>query len=163
MKKPKSPNAYGLKWIDDNLVYNPLTGYIKNYYTNSTIGWQGKHDYWYVNIKIGDGFREKRNVKASHVAWYLSYGYWPNKTIDHKDQNRLNDKLDNLRLLSEREQQWNRSNKSKYYPGVSLIKSTKRFQTTIQIGRKSINLGTFDTPEEARDAYLLKLKEIDGS
>lgn len=36
--------------------------------------------------------------QASNVAWLLSYGEWPDGEVDHRDRNKLNDAIDNLRL-----------------------------------------------------------------
>ena len=60
----------------------------------------------YVQVYIGikGGGRNSKNIAipVSHLSWFLSRGEWPRDgyTIDHKDDNSLNNKPDNLQELT---------------------------------------------------------------
>ena len=46
--------------------------------------------------------------KAHRLAWLLSYGHWPPGIIDHIDGDGLNNRIDNLRVVSHHENCMNR-------------------------------------------------------
>lgn len=48
------------------------------------------------------------------------------------------------------------------FRGVSFIKSQNRFRASIQVKKKAIIIGTFNTAEEAARAYNLKASELLG-
>jgi len=72
--------------------------------------------------------------------------------VDHIDRNKSNNKLENLRIVNNSQNMCNRECK-----GYS--KCNNKFQSEIQINKKKIYLGKFDTEDEARQAYL-EAKEI---
>ena len=98
-----------------------------------------------------------------HLVWN-AFGDRPrtNKLeIDHKDENKLNNRIDNLQLLTSRE------NVAKYHqtkrdlPTGVCLTGIKRY--VAHIYRKNYgqcNLGTYDTPEEASQSYQKALEEI---
>lgn len=110
----------------------------------------------YRVITIGD-----RQYNASHLAWLYVYGEWPDDELDHKDTNRANDRIDNLR---EAEPVENRANvhpaSNSGFKGVRVKR--KRAEASIVTRGKGIYLGTFDTPEEAAAAYHAKAVELYG-
>lgn len=82
------------------------------------------------------------------LAWYLHYGEWPNKNLDHDDNDRSNNRITNLRLATKSQNQCNRKAK-----GYSFHKSSGRYQARICVNGKEDYLGWFKTKEEAREAY----------
>lgn len=85
--------------------------------------------------------------------------------IDHKDTNPYNNRWDNLRLATRAQNAANlkkhRTRKHMHLPkGVSTKR--KKFRSQIGFRGKPINLGSFDTPEEAHAAYTAKAKELYG-
>lgn len=88
---------------------------------------------------------------GSRLAWLLYYGKWSEKTIDHIDGNRRNDRIANLRLASESEQQWNKGinrNNTSGIKGVSF--NTRRaeaglspWESYITVYYKRVHLGFF--------------------
>lgn len=83
--------------------------------------------------------------------------------VDHIDNNKLNNKLENLQITTNREN----SSKDKFggsskYVGVCFKKDNKKWYSRIQINGKSKFLGYFKTEIDAYLAYQKKLKEINS-
>ena len=82
--------------------------------------------------------------------------------INHIDGNKLNNHISNLELVSNRYNTadgYIRKGTSSIYTGVSWDKKNKKWRSQIQINKKKILLGLFNTELEASDAYSIKLKE----
>lgn len=80
---------------------------------------------------------------------------------DHKDGNGLNNRKYNLREVTNRQNLQNlHITKSSQYAGVSWRKDRHKWRAQIQINRKALGLGLFNTEIEAHNAYLNKLVEI---
>lgn len=75
------------------------------------------------------------------------------KVIDHIDRNRLNNSLSNLRVVRPSENAKNKNGK-----GVKLDKRSGKWEARIRVDGKYIHLGSFDTKDSARFAYI-KAKE----
>tara|TARA_R110002012_G_scaffold93196_2_gene226089 strand:+ start:912 stop:1379 length:468 start_codon:yes stop_codon:yes gene_type:complete len=69
--------------------------------------------------------------------------------IDHIDNNRINNNIENLRVVTMSQNQWNRKAKGYYWN-----KKGKFWQAQIGLNGKRRGLGTFKTEEEARQCYL---------
>jgi hypothetical protein len=81
--------------------------------------------------------------------------------VDHIDENKLNNKLDNLRLITNRENVWrNRSNCTSQYKGVNWNKAMRKWRAIICFQNKSIHLGYFDFEIDASNAYQEKAKKL---
>lgn len=75
---------------------------------------------------------------------------------DHKDLNTLNNRRVNLRIATKRGNSTNRerqSNNTSGYKGVTYCTYTGRWRTQVYHNGKRIDLGRFDTPELAYEAY----------
>ncbi|RRU23615.1 HNH endonuclease [Stenotrophomonas sp. 278] len=104
----------------------------------------------YVLIKI-DG----RKYKGHRLAWLYVHGEWPDLDIDHSNCCPLDNRISNLRLATNSQNQANRlRDRDKDTPkGVRRLPSGK-FQARITVDRVQILLGTFSTPEQAESEYL---------
>jgi hypothetical protein len=104
----------------------------------------------YVLIKI-DG----RKYKAHRLAWLYVHGEWPSMDVDHINGCPLDNRIQNLRLATNPQNQANRRrDRGKDTPkGVKRLPSG-RFQARISINKQLMHLGTFDTAELAQAAYL---------
>lgn len=107
----------------------------------------------------GNGYRHvmvNRKIILQHRIIFLMHkGYVP-KMIDHIDRNRLNNKIDNLREATARQNQANRKigkNNTTGFMGVSFSKENKKFVAGFRYNGKHINLGLFKTAEDASNAY----------
>ena len=106
-----------------------------------TLGPQG-----YVRIGIGG-----TQYRAHHMAWYFVYKVWP-KQLDHKDRDRSNNAIDNLREATNSQNQGNRTiDNVTGYKGVT--RKGNRYTAQITINYVNTYLGSFDTPEQAAEAY----------
>jgi hypothetical protein len=72
------------------------------------------------------------------------------KQIDHINGIRQCNNVDNLRIVSAQENQHNHT-KAK---GYTWCKAYNKWKAKISLNNKTINLGYYNTPEEAREAYL---------
>jgi len=85
------------------------------------------------------------------------------KVIDHKDENKSNNKLSNLQILTNRKncnKSMNTSKQTSKYIGVCLHKGTGKYHANIRDGKKRYFLGQFDTEIEAKKHYDKALKQI---
>ena len=92
---------------------------------------------------------------AHRLAWLYVYGAWPAATIDHRDGDRSNNKIKNLREATSAQNSQNRlqhKNNSSGFTGV--VRSRNEWQAQIMVGGKAQFLGRFKTPEDAHQAYL---------
>jgi hypothetical protein len=148
-KHMKLVSESDLALLRDRFSYDKETGIITRVKGNrrgplSTM----RKGYLYVQVL-------KRDFYAHRVAWFLSYGYWPTKYIDHIDGDKTNNRLFNLREADPTQNQWNahtRRDNATGFKGVSLKQSGK-WQASITIEGRYITLGTFASPEEAHQAY----------
>ncbi len=76
--------------------------------------------------------------------------------VDHVDGDGLNNQRSNLRVCTNAENQWNRGKSvfnSTGFKGVTYHKRSGVYQAQIRYMGKSIYIGSFETPEEAAEAY----------
>jgi hypothetical protein len=79
--------------------------------------------------------------------------------VDHIDNNRLNNHVSNLQLISNRENtSKDRKNGTSQYTGVCWHKATNKWRSQIVINSKMKQLGLFTSEEEAHEAYQNALK-----
>ena len=99
---------------------------------------------------------------AHRLAWFYVYGWCP-PLLDHKDRNRSNNAINNLRVANYSLNNLNsavHSDKTNDLPkGVRYAKDRKRFGVSIQINKKRYYLGIFDNLKDAVAAYHQKAKE----
>lgn len=90
---------------------------------------------------------------AHRVIWKMVYGREPPHEIDHRDQDPSNNRIENLRAATSRQNMQNRKGWGKErLKGVS--RAGKRFRAVAGDGKGGAkHLGMFDTPEQAHAAY----------
>lgn len=87
------------------------------------------------------------------------------RVVDHQDGNPANNCRSNLRVCTQSENTRNKIkpyNNTSGYKGVSWHKTAKKWQTQIQINKKPIYLGLYNTPEEAYAAYCQASEKYHG-
>ena len=80
--------------------------------------------------------------------------------IDHIDNNPRNNRLDNLQLITNRENCSKDIKGKSNYIGVSWHKQANKWRATIMINGKTKSLGLFANEIQASNAYLYELKNI---
>lgn len=97
------------------------------------------------------------DVLAHRAAWAVTFGVWP-ALVDHKDRNRCNNALANLRdadrSLNAQNMDVRNGRGVTGLRGVAVNTSRGCFTASIHVDGKSQYLGRFSTPEEAHAAYL---------
>ena len=138
--------------------YDPLTGYVT---------WRVKHC-----SKVIAGMRagtvcKRSNHRAIHFAgtvyaehrliWMWVYGKFPTKHIDHINHNELDNRLGNLREVSQAENNLNNSKRRDNKTGVTGVwyntaNKYKRYMAELHINKKRVYLKAFLTIDEATKA-----------
>lgn len=91
-------------------------------------------------------------IKVHTICWAIVKGRLPKGDIDHVDRNRLNNASRNLRECSRAEN--SRNTVRKNVTGMKGVrKSGSRFTAQICVNYKKIHLGSFETAQEAHEAY----------
>lgn len=115
-----------------------------------------------IGIKAGG---IKRQYMMHRVIWVLAKGRWPRGEIDHKDRNRSNNRLANLRDSTHTQNMMNaciRSNNKTGFKGVRWHEECKGYAAHIKVGNKRLWLGAHPTPEQASAAYAKAAKKYYG-
>lgn len=141
------------------IVYN----YVGYYYIDEKILKQTKlkNGYLFVGLSL-NGIRKTHAVHQLVAVAFMNHrpdGF--NSVIDHKDLNKLNNRIENLKIISNRE---NTSQKhiphSSKYTGVSWNKSANRWHAQIRYKKQRIHIGFFKEELDAGLAYERELKLI---
>ena len=148
--------AYSLNDYD-SIHYDPLAGVF-----TWSVGRRGcslgekagsvTHD-GYAVVKLGG-----RPIRAHRLAWFLSYGVWPDGEIDHINGDRSDNRLANLRVVDRAANSQNRrgpqKNNKSGLQGICWVKHAKRWRAQIMARKVLHRLGYFDSPEAAHAAYM---------
>jgi hypothetical protein len=157
-----------IQTIEPNTSFIPLT--------QNKIAIVDTNDYDFLNqnkwhtYKICNTFyvyrRRHKNetFPTAKIAMHrLIMGAKKGEICDHIDGNGLNNKRDNLRKVSHRQNQQNRINdkrKSSKYPGVSWCNTYNKWVAQIDLNKHQTTLGRFNTEIEAFNKYKESLKEM---
>jgi len=129
-------------------------------------------------IKIGDLVGVKRptghlfvqlkgkNIAVHRIVWAMKHGEWPNGMIDHINQNPADNRPENLRIVTKKQ---NAANVSKPYKtnktglkGVSFRRKVRKYVASIRNNGRQEHLGLFATAEDAAQAYIAAHSRIHG-
>ncbi len=109
----------------------------------------------YLEVKIN-----WKLYKVHRLIWQLEHGFEAEQ-IDHIDGNKSNNKISNLRNVTNRQncQNYTIHRKGKLV-GCTWDKTRNRWKAQVKLNGKTKFLGRFDTEEQANLCYLSKLKEL---
>lgn len=140
------------------LAYDPKTGVLtwkvaRGRFGNaikagSVAGTVGGHGYFQVRV-------HGKRYYAHRLAWLMYTGSWPSKHLDHINGQKTDNRIENLRECSDAQNQQNRgkqANNTSGVQGVCWHKQAKKWHARIEVDGKRINLGLFDTVDEAAQA-----------
>jgi hypothetical protein len=142
--------------VRDLFDYDPKTGLLTNRtYRGGRSGRAGSiagspHIDGYLSVMVAG-----KNYMLHRIIWLHTYGYLPEEDVDHRDGNRSNNRLTNLRLASRTENNQNmaiRSDNTTGVFGVSRVGSKWRARVTV--AGKHFHAGYHPTKEAATAAYL---------
>lgn len=152
MSRPRKYPLPTFEAVAAKLRYDPLTGEFER-----------KSGDGYVPIptyKINVGYRviglsaPRASAYLAHrLAWLLTHGEWPVGEIDHRDNDKLNNRIANLRIATRSQ---NRANVPSFNrTGRKGIRqaASGRFVAYIWLRTHIKHLGTFDTLDEAGAVY----------
>ena len=96
--------------------------------------------------------------QAHRAAWMHHFGVWPQDDIDHLNGQRTDNRIANLRdvdnTINRQNQKRARADSATGVQGVAPYKDSGRFQARVRHEGISHYLGTYDTVEAARSAYV---------
>ena len=144
--------------VENGKIYNKKTRSGSNKKIGDEITGTKRNGYVDIRIqKARDGFTGA-SIPRSHLVWWKATGHWPTGVIDHDNGIRNDDRIENLRDATFRENALNKSNTArKHPPNVSVYKPTGRehllhygkFVFQKQYKGVQIRVGYYNTPEEA--------------
>lgn len=114
----------------------------------------------YRKVMIGN-----KPFSAHRVVWIMFNGEIPEGfVIDHANRDRIDNRLENLRLatLAQNCQNSNKKPNKTGFTGVVWNSRAKAWRAMIRHDGKHIFLGYFNSPEEAGEAYKRAAKELFG-
>lgn len=135
--------------IKELFCYDPITGIVQR------IKSEGKaiagQIYTNTHLTI-DGYQ----VRTNRLAWALHNGCWPpiGYWVDHKNGVKSDNTIINLRLATPTQNQQNKAGYGQYAKGVTWRDRKERpWQAKIRVNGDRLHLGSFETEEEASEAY----------
>lgn len=119
--------------------------------------------YGYVEMRVFN-----RLFGAHQLAVLYMNGSIPQRplTIDHINGDRKDNRWENLRVATHRQQVWNspaHHDNQSGLKGAWPCKTTGRWQSMLQDGKRRIWLGRFDTAEDAHKAWIKAATELRGA
>lgn len=104
----------------------------------------------------GQGYKKgyilSKPYKAHRIIWLWWYGEWPKGNIDHINQIRDDNRIENLRVVTQIENcknQVKRKNNTSGVTGVYFDKACKKWIAQVFVNRNKIHLGVFVNFEDA--------------
>lgn len=145
------------------LDYCPETGIFRRRPGPHTLEKSGKP----VGNLTGNGYLkvlvDGKHYRAHRLAWLYVYGEFPSVDLDHINRIGLDNRIANLRLASDSENNQNRSmqrNNRSGYRGVHWNARDKCWHAQIQVNKKIRHLGSYRDPEAAYAAYCAAAAEL---
>jgi hypothetical protein len=140
------------------LRYDPETG--KVFWLKRHGKEAGHKTRGYLSVRI-----DQQDYMLHRVIWLMVYGFFPAGQLDHKDRDRSNNRLANLREATPAQQGQNQSirvNNSSGLKGVSFDHTRNLWLARIRDNGKRINLGRFTSKEAAAEAYKFAAEKLHG-
>lgn len=118
-----------------------------------------------INRGYGQLCINKKLFASHRVAWFYVHRRWPVAELDHINLVRTDNRIENLREVTKKENNRNvriKKHNTTGYKGVCRSANGKRFTAYITVDYETNYLGTFDTEEEAHAAYVAASKQHHG-
>jgi len=108
-------------------------------------GWLGQNGYRYINVAGG-------KYTAHSLAWLHVYGVWPSLKLDHRNRDRLDNRIANLREASNALNALNsglRNDNTTGHRGIYWFPRTAKWMACVFDNGRQVHLGYFATKEQA--------------
>lgn len=140
--------------LQDVLAYCPKTGKL-TWKPRGHPQWDGQNANSEALASVFRGYKRGKvfgvNHRAHRVAWALYYGEWPKGQIDHINGNRSDNRIENLREVTNQENAKNKRHIpcASGYTGIKVCHRSKRWRAVIKVDGKHLSLGHFDNLSDA--------------
>lgn len=126
---------------------NPKTGDVFSHTGNIVNGSLYKNGYIMLSLRLKD---ETIRVYKHQLCYYLETGLYTNKdeNIDHIDRNRINNKINNLRIITQEQNNFNNSS-----TGVNWCDNRKKWRARLRCNNIEVLSKRFDNYDEAVAAH----------
>lgn len=154
--------------VRDLLDYNPETGEFRWKFrsiarcTNELQwkAWNGRYANTVAGYKSPQGYQEitifDKSYYAHRLAWLHYYGEWPKNELDHRNQVKTDNGIENLREVTSSQNKMNGSDRiwgTSKYKGVYWSKKANKWVAQIRLDGKPKYLGSFLIEEDAARTY----------
>lgn len=118
--------------------------------------------YKQINVRVNNNLSRPFTVHQIFASIFLNYTFGNRKiVIDHIDSDKLNNSLDNLRIVTIRENcSKEKTIKSGMPAGINFYKATQKYVAKIHYNGKKHHIGYFNSIKEAEVAYKNKLNSL---
>jgi hypothetical protein len=106
----------------------------------------------YLRINIVDSYSKGAEFLVHRIIYKIKTGVDPDGFVDHIDQNKINNKFDNLRVVDNATNKRNSRMSRRNTSGVNGVykHSCGKYEARISFNNNDIYLGTFDTLHDAK-------------
>jgi hypothetical protein len=142
------------------LAYDPVTGIFTRltksgrWQAGDVCGWKNGNGYIRIELEGGRYF-------AHRLAWFYCFRRWPEHYLDHKNGDRADNRIANLREANQSQNMGNADHKNGR-KGTTYRPATGRWIAQIGCNRRHVYLGSFKTREEAHRAYAVAAEKLFG-
>jgi hypothetical protein len=111
---------------------------------------------------------KNKNRKTIYVHQLVAMTFFNHKrcghkiVVDHINNDKLDNRVENLQIITQRENTTKDRKGTSKHPGVNWCKHSKKWKSQIVINGKQINLGYYDCELKASLVYQNKLKELNN-
>jgi hypothetical protein len=144
-------NNFDFNNLRQSFTYDCESGVLTRTRTNKAANSMDVHGYVVV-------FFNGKIYKAHRLIWAIVHGELPKGHIDHINGNRSDNRIQNLRVVTQQQNSHNQQNINKRnksgFRGVCWNRKSSKWQASISVNSKTIYIGVFSTPENAHLAYL---------
>lgn len=155
-----------LERLQELLSYDPETGRFVRLVSTSSRARAGDRPGY---LDRSHGYRaiciDGKEYYEHRLAWLYMTGEWPEQQIDHRNNDRSDNRFSNLRKAAERQ---NKKSLKMHRDGTSGVKGVTwhkkagKWMAQIQSDGKHVYLGLHDSIDEAKEAYNEASKRLHG-
>ncbi len=143
-------------------IWLPIPGYVGFYEASNDgeirrVGGEVLRKYKGKYFTVALSINGKPKTKAVHRLIAYAFKGVSNLVVDHDDRNRYNNHESNLFYRTQRE---NTSRNAVGFTTNPPQYKTNKFRARIRINGKLVDLGSYATPEQAKEAFQTKRKQL---